>query len=62
MLTLICQDLVVVCNLEDPNVWMHTCDKKTNLFKKVMLMAFHSLVIIQHKGMMRYAIIHEGRH
>jgi len=62
LFTLICQDLMVVYNLEDPNVWMHTCDKKTNLFKEVMLMAFHNLVIIQHKKMMRYALIHEGRH
>jgi hypothetical protein len=36
--------------------------KKKKLFKKVMLMAFHNLVIIQNKDMMRYAIIHEGRH
>jgi hypothetical protein len=36
--------------------------KKTNLFKKVMLMAFHNLVVIQHKDIMRYAIIHKGRH
>jgi len=42
---------------------MHvTKKKKTNLFKKVMLMTFHNLVIIQHKDMMRYPIIHEGRH
>jgi hypothetical protein len=51
---------MVVYNLEDPNVWIHTCDKKTNLFKKVMLMAFHNLVIIQCKDMMRYAIVNEG--
>jgi hypothetical protein len=48
LLTSIRQDMMVVINMDDPNVWIHACEYWATLFRHVMPMAMENLVIAQH--------------
>jgi hypothetical protein len=49
-----------VVNLDDPKMWLRVCSQCAKLFRKVMLVAFENLAIVQHKDTMRYATIRGG--
>jgi hypothetical protein len=55
--TSICKEAMIVLDLDDPSAQMHACKHKAILFKKIMLMVFGNIVIVQHQDTLWYAVI-----
>jgi hypothetical protein len=49
-----------VVNLDDPEMWLTVCSQRVELFRRVMLVAFENLAIVQHMDTLRYATIRGG--
>ncbi len=62
LLASIHREVVVVLNMDDPNVHMCACGERARLFKKVVLMTFENLDIVQHRNTLKYVTIHGGRY
>jgi hypothetical protein len=62
LLASIHREVVVVLNMDDPNVHMCACGERAKLFKKVVLMIVENLDIVQHKNTLKYVTIHGGRY
>jgi hypothetical protein len=58
--TPIWQDVMVLINMDDPNVWIQACVQWATLFQHVMPMAMENLAIAQHWDTLRYATIRGG--
>jgi hypothetical protein len=37
---------MAVINMDDPNVWIQTCEQQVTLFQRVMPMAMENLAIV----------------
>jgi hypothetical protein len=53
-------DVMAIINLDDPNVWIQTCEQQATLFQCVMPMAMENLAIAQHWNTLRYATMCGG--
>ncbi len=60
LLVSIWQDVMIVINIDDPNVWIQACEQWTTLFWHVMPIAMKNLAIVQHRDTLCYAIICGG--